>query len=88
LPKHLPRVERVIEPESLDCPCCGDGLHRIGEDVSERLDVIPGPVPGARHPPAEIRCRGCTEGVLQAPAPARLVSEDRPAVVKGDPDRP
>ena len=27
LPKRLPRVERVIEPESLDCPCCGGGLH-------------------------------------------------------------
>jgi Transposase C of IS166 homeodomain/zinc-finger binding domain of transposase IS66 len=64
LPKHLPRVERVIEPESLDCPCCGDGLHRIGEDVSERLDVIPGPVPGARHPPAEIRLPGLHRGRL------------------------
>lgn len=39
LPKHLPRVEEVIEPESLVCACgC---LHHIGEDVAERLDVIP-----------------------------------------------
>ena len=37
----LPRVERVIEPASTLCPCgCGE-MARIGEDVSERLDVIP-----------------------------------------------
>lgn len=40
LPKHLPRIEEIIEPESLVCGC-GGGLHCIGEDVSERLDVIP-----------------------------------------------
>ncbi|MBB4253016.1 hypothetical protein FHT69_003876 [Rhizobium sp. BK008] len=40
LPAHLPRVEEIIEPESLIC-ACGGGLHCIGEDVSERLDVIP-----------------------------------------------
>ena len=39
LPPHLPRVERVIEPASTLCPCgCGE-MTRIGEDVSERLDV-------------------------------------------------
>ena len=41
LPSHLPRIERVIEPASTLCPCgCGE-MARIGEDVSERLDVIP-----------------------------------------------
>ena len=41
LPPHLPRVERVIEPASTQCPCgCGE-MAKIGEDVSERLDVIP-----------------------------------------------
>jgi len=40
LPAHLPRVEEIIEPESLIC-ACGCGLHCIGEDVTERLDVIP-----------------------------------------------
>lgn len=38
--RHLPRVEEVIEPESLIC-ACGGCLHCIGEDTSERLDVIP-----------------------------------------------
>ena len=40
LPRHLPRIEEVIEPDSLTC-ACGGCLHCIGEDVSERLDIIP-----------------------------------------------
>ena len=41
LPESLPRVERLIEPESIACPCgCGD-MVRIGEDRTERLDYIP-----------------------------------------------
>jgi transposase len=41
LPESLPRVERVIEPDSIACPCgCGD-MVRIGEDRTERLDFIP-----------------------------------------------
>lgn len=37
---HLPRYERVIEPDCTICPCCSGALHRIGEDVSEALDVV------------------------------------------------
>ena len=41
LPAHLPRIERVIEPESIEWPCgCGE-MVRIGEDCSERLDIVP-----------------------------------------------
>ena len=78
LPKHLPRVERVIEPESRDCPCCGGALHVIGEDLSERLDVVPAQfrVLVTRRP--RYACRGCTEGVVQAPAPAQLITGGLP----------
>ena len=41
LPDHLERVERVIDLESKACACCGGTLHVIGEDVAERLDVVP-----------------------------------------------
>jgi transposase len=41
LPAHLPRVEMVIDINDHACPCCRNGLHRIGEDVSERLDIVP-----------------------------------------------
>src|SRR5262249_61329837 len=41
LPKHLPRCEQVLEPDTTACPCCRGELHKIGEDISEILDVIP-----------------------------------------------
>ncbi len=41
LPDHLAEVEVVLEPEQSVCPCCSGALHRIGEDVSRRLDVVP-----------------------------------------------
>ncbi|MHC2459736.1 transposase [Rhizobium leguminosarum] len=77
LPAHLPRVEEIIEPESLICDC-GGGLHCIGEDVSERLDVIPVQfrVIVTRRP--KYACRACTDGVAQAPAPARLIQAGLP----------
>src|SRR3954454_20406945 len=37
LPKHLPRCEEVIEPETTICPCCSGALHRIGEETREAL---------------------------------------------------
>lgn len=72
LPKHLPRIEEIIEPESLTC-VCGGCLHCIGEDVSERLDIVPAQfrVIVTRRP--KYACRSCTDGVVQAPAPARLI---------------
>src|SRR5690606_20271812 len=41
LPAHLERIEQVVDVEDKACPCCGGALHAIGEDVSERLDVVP-----------------------------------------------
>lgn len=72
LPKHLPRIEEVIEPETLTC-ACGGCLHCIGEDVSDRLDIIPAQfrVIVTRRP--KYACRSCTDGIIQAPAPARLI---------------
>jgi transposase len=73
LPSHLPREEVVIEPEATKCPCCGGALHVIGEDVSERLDKVPARlrVIVTRRP--KYACRSCTDGVVQAPAPSRLI---------------
>ena len=73
LPPHLPREEVVIEPEAKACPCCGGVLHVIGEDISERLDKIPARlrVIVTRRP--KYGCRSCTDGIVQAPAPSRLI---------------
>ncbi len=78
LPKHLPRIETVVDVEDKSCPCCAAPLHRIGEDVSERLDVVPAQfrVLVVRRP--KYACRACTDGVSQAPAPARLIEGGLP----------
>ena len=73
LPKHLPRLERIIEPETTLCPCgCGE-MAKIGEDVSERLDVIPAQfrVIVTRRP--KYACRRCSGAVIQAHAPEHVV---------------
>jgi transposase len=73
LPAHLPRIETIIDADDKTCRCCGGELHRIGEDVSERLDIVPAQfrVLVVRRP--KYACRACEEGVVQAPAPARLI---------------
>jgi transposase len=78
LPAHLPRVEVVIEPETTSCPCCGGGMHVIGEEKSERLDVIPAQhrILVTRRP--KYGCRACAGAVVQAPAPERLIRAGLP----------
>jgi len=78
LPAHLPRIETVVDVEDRSCPCCAAPLHRIGEDVSERLDVVPAQfrVLVVRRP--KYACRACTDGVVQEPAPARLIEGGLP----------
>jgi len=75
---HLPHEEVVIEPESTSCPCCGGALHVIGEDTSRRLDKIPARVRVIVTRRPKYACRTCTDGVVQAPAPARLVEGGLP----------
>jgi len=77
LPKHLPRIENIIEPEDKTC-ACGGKLHVIGEDVSERLDVIPAQfqVIVTRRP--KYACRSCEDGITQMPAPDHLVPAGLP----------
>src|SRR5690349_1589266 len=83
LPEHLPRIEIVIAPDDTACPCCGSTMHRkvkrvIGEDLSMRLDRVPAQyqVIVTRRP--KYACRTCQEGVVQAPAPARLITGGLP----------
>lgn len=66
----------MLEPASLTC-ACGGCLHCI-EDVSERRDIVPAQfrVIVARRP--RHACRSCTDGVTQAPAPARLIPGGMP----------
>jgi transposase len=78
LAEHLPRVEVVIEPGSTSCPCCSGPMHKIGEDIAQRLDVVPAQyqVLVTRRP--KYACRACEGAVVQAPAPARLIEGGLP----------
>ena len=78
LPAHLPRVETVVDIESTTCPCCAGPLHRIGEDVSERLDIVPAQVRVLVIRRPKYACRACEDGVTQAPAPVRLIEGGLP----------
>ncbi|MGC9523750.1 MAG: IS66 family transposase [Anaerolineae bacterium] len=78
LPEDLPRIERVIEPDSLLCPCgCGQ-MHKIGEDRTERLDIVPAQLRVIVTVRPKYACRICTDGVTQAPTPARLIEGGLP----------
>jgi transposase len=77
-PAHPPRIEIVIDIDDKTCPCCEGELHRIGEDKSERLDIVQAQfrVLVTRRP--KYACRTCEDGVVQAPAPARQIEGGLP----------
>jgi len=57
LPAALPRIEEIIEPDSLICPCGCGVMHKIGEDRSERLDIVPAQLRVIRCPAAHVYMR-------------------------------
>jgi transposase len=76
LPDHLPR-ERVVEPAPSACGCCGGtNLRKIGEDVTETLEVIPRQWKVIQHVREKFSCRAC-EKITQPPAPSHPIARGR-----------
>ena len=81
LPAHLPR-ERVVIPSPASCPCCGGKLSKLGEDVTETLEVVPRSwkvIQTVRAWAAEwtkVNCRAC-EAITQTPAPFHPIARGR-----------
>ena len=76
LPEHLPR-ERIVYPGPLACPCCGGGtLRKIGEDVTETLELIPRQWKVIQHVREKFSCRAC-EAITQPPAPSHPIARGR-----------
>src|SRR5258707_307695 len=72
-PEHLPR-ERVVEPRPVACLCCGGArLRKLGEDVTETLEVIPRKWKVIQHVREKFTCRDC-EKISQAPAPFHVTA--------------
>ncbi|SHN45033.1 Transposase [Duganella sacchari] len=72
LPPELPRIEHRHEPASCQCEACGRDLVKIGEDISEQLDVEPARFFVHRHIRPQYACRGC-ETMTAAPIPAAVI---------------
>ena len=71
LPDHLPREEIVHQPPSngaCACPDCGAAMTKLGEDISEFLDYVPGHFRVLRHVRPKFACNAC-DAITQAPAP-------------------
>jgi transposase len=79
LPSHLPRIEHRHEPESCTCGHCGRELVKIGEDVTEQLDVEPAKFFVHRHIRPQYACRSC-ETVTAAPIPPAVIDGGMAAV--------
>jgi transposase len=72
-PEHLPR-ERVVEPSPSTCQCCGGArLRKLGEDITETLEVIPRQWKVIQHIREKFTCRDC-EKISQAPAPFHVIA--------------
>lgn len=72
LPAELPRIEHRHDPESCACGRCGREQVKIGEDISEQLDVEPARFFVHRHIRSQWACRDC-ETVTAAPVPAAII---------------
>jgi transposase len=79
LPPELPRIEHRHEPASCQCGQCGANLVKIGEDVSEQLDVEPARFFVHRHIRPQYACRAC-ETVTAAPIPPAVIDGGMAAV--------
>lgn len=75
LPDHLPR-EDALHSAPCTCPACGGALRRIGEDITETLDYVPGRFKVVRHIREKLSCRTC-DTVVAAPAPDHAIARGR-----------
>jgi transposase len=79
LPPHLPRVDTRVEPENTNCPSpeCGQPMVRVGEDLSERLDIIPAQFFVQRQIRGKWACR-CCQLMVQEPAAPQVFDNALP----------
>jgi transposase len=70
-PAHLPR-ERVVIPGPTACPCCGGRLAKLGETITETLEVVPRQWKVIQTVREKFTCRAC-EKITQPPAPFHVI---------------
>lgn len=77
IPDHVPRMVVEISPTADACADCGGQLRRIGEDVTEELEYVPGRFIVNRIVRPRLAC-ACCERFVQAPLPSRPIERGRP----------
>jgi transposase len=77
IPDHIPRMEVELTPGAGACADCGGRLRRIGEDVTEELEYVPGRFIVNRIVRPRLAC-ACCERFVQAPLPSRPIERGRP----------
>ncbi|MBK6469030.1 MAG: IS66 family transposase [Rhodobacter sp.] len=77
IPDHIPRIEVELTPGTAECGHCGGKLRRLGEDVTEELEYVPGRFVVNRIVRPRMACSGC-DCFTQAPLPSRPIERGRP----------
>jgi transposase len=77
IPDHIPRQEIELTTGDDDCAHCGGALRRLGEDVTEELEYVPGRFIVNRIVRPRFACSGC-EVFTQASLPSRPIERGRP----------
>src|SRR6266545_4060879 len=73
LPAELPREIETLQPQETACPDCGGTLDRLGEDVSEILELVPARFKVIRTVRPKLSCTRC-DRIVQEPAPHRPIA--------------
>ena len=76
MPDHLDRHDQVLSPGD-DCNHCGGSLKKLGQDVTEELEYVPGRFVVNRIVRPRMAC-ACCEAICQAPLPSRPIERGRP----------
>lgn len=82
LPADLPRERIECAPESTNCGCCGKELSRIGEEITEELDIVPARMVIREYVRGKYACSSCKNGVQTAPLPPSVqpLERSRPGI--------
>jgi transposase len=76
LPSHLPREEKILNPDPICPDCGGEDFHKISDDISETLDYVPASFKVIKTIRPRCACRNC-EKIVQAEVPEKAIAKGK-----------
>lgn len=76
LPPHLPRQEKIINPQTICDKCGSDDFHKIADDITETLDYIPSSFKVIKTIRPRCACKNC-DNIIQAEVPERAIAKGK-----------